>query len=135
MAKCVSSYPKVSFTIINQAIVEDGITEVKSALETMVSQGVNLILTSGGTGFTKTDLTPEATKEVLDRQADSLTSLIQAESLKITPMACLSRGICGVKGRTLIVNMPGKPKAVKEVWGILTNRGILTHALNQLAQD
>jgi len=94
-----------------------------------MSSECNLILTSGGTGFSPRDITPEATLQVIEKRADSLTQLLQQESLKITPMACLSRAVCGVRGNTLIINLPGKPKAVRENWTILMNKNVLLHAL------
>ena len=77
-------------------------------------QGIDLILTTGGTGFSKRDVTPEATADVVERRADNLTFAMIANSLKYTPKAMLSRGIAGICGATLIVNLPGSPKAVRE---------------------
>ena len=74
----------------------------------------DLVVTTGGTGFAPRDVTPEATADVIDRRADGLSELMRLESLKVTPTAALSRGICGIRGQTLIVNLPGSPKAVEE---------------------
>lgn len=76
--------------------------------------GVDLIITTGGTGFSLRDVTPEATLAVVDRLAPGLAEAMRAESLKITPMAMLSRAAAGIRGRTLIINLPGSPKGVKE---------------------
>lgn len=75
---------------------------------------INLILTTGGTGFSLRDVTPEATKNVITREAYGISEAIRYYSLKITPRAMLSRGVSGIRGESLIVNMPGSPKAVKE---------------------
>jgi molybdenum cofactor synthesis domain-containing protein len=92
----------------------------------------NLVFTSGGTGFFTRDVTPEATAEVIEKRADSLIFYVIQESCKIVPSACLSRAVIGMRGQTLIVNLPGKPKAVKENFEILMRKGILVHALSQL---
>lgn len=75
---------------------------------------LNLIVTTGGTGFSKRDVTPEATKNVIEREANGIAEAIRYYSLKITPRAMLSRGVSGIRGETLIINLPGSPKAVKE---------------------
>lgn len=92
----------------------------------------DMILTSGGTGFTERDITPEATLDIIDRKADSMSQYMISEALKYTPMACLSRGVIGMKGKTMIINLPGKPKAVKENLEILMRNGLLLHALAYL---
>jgi molybdenum cofactor synthesis domain-containing protein len=74
----------------------------------------NLIITTGGTGLAPRDVTPEATKDVLEREAPGLAELMRAESLKITPLAALSRAVCGVRGRTLIINLPGSVRGARE---------------------
>lgn len=76
--------------------------------------GVHLILTTGGTGFSKRDVTPEATKSVIEREAPGIAEAIRYNSLQITPKGMLSRGIAGIRGETLIINLPGSPKAVRE---------------------
>lgn len=75
---------------------------------------VNLILTTGGTGFSKRDVTPEATTKVCNKMASGIAEAIRVYSLSITPRAMLSRAVSGIRGNTLIINMPGSPKAVKE---------------------
>jgi len=92
---------------------------------------VNLIVTTGGTGLGPRDNTPEATQRVIEREAPGIAEAIRAESLKATPMAMLSRGVCGVRSGTLIVNLPGSPKAVKETFAIIAP--VLPHALDLLA--
>lgn len=78
--------------------------------------GLDLILTTGGTGFSLRDVTPEATKDVADRMVPGIAEVMRYESLKITPKAMLSRAVSALRKRTLIINMPGSPKAVKECW-------------------
>ncbi len=75
---------------------------------------VDLILVTGGTGFTPTDVTPEATRDVIEKEAPGLAEAMRVASLQITPHAMLSRAVCGIRGRTLIVNLPGSPKGARE---------------------
>lgn len=77
-------------------------------------EDADVILTTGGTGFSKRDVTPEATLEVIERHAPGFVEAIRAESLKITPHAMLSRAVSGIRGQTIIINLPGSPKAVRE---------------------
>lgn len=80
---------------------------------------VDIILTSGGTGFSKRDITPEATLAVVERLAPGIPEAMRMESMKITPKAMLSRAVAGIRGETLIINMPGSPKAVKECFNVI----------------
>ena len=91
---------------------------------------LDLIVTSGGTGLTPTDVTPEATLAVLDYQVPGLAEAMRAEGLKHTPMAMLSRAVVGVRGRTLIVNLPGSPRGVRE--NLAAVLSALPHALEML---
>jgi len=77
-------------------------------------QGLDLVLTTGGTGFSPRDITPEATLDVIERQTPGLTEAMRAESIRITPRGMLSREAAGIRGQTLIINLPGSPKAVRE---------------------
>ena len=76
--------------------------------------GVSMVLTTGGTGFSPRDITPEATLDVVERMTPGIPELMRAESMKITPRGCLSRSAAGIRKRTLIINLPGSPKAAKE---------------------
>jgi len=92
---------------------------------------VNLIITTGGTGLGPRDNTPEATRLIIEREAPGIAEAIRAESLKVTPMAMISRGVCGVRSGELIVNLPGSPKAVKESFAVIAP--VLPHAMDLLA--
>jgi len=89
--------------------------------------GIQLILTTGGTGFSERDVTPEATLLVIHRQAPGLVEAIRAASLSITPYAMLSRAVAGIRNKCLIINLPGNPKAVREALAVLAP--VLPHAL------
>ncbi|MGO8684059.1 MAG: MogA/MoaB family molybdenum cofactor biosynthesis protein, partial [Thermoleophilia bacterium] len=91
---------------------------------------VNLILTTGGTGFTSRDVTPEATRDVIDREAPGLAEAMRLLSLQKTPHAMLSRAVSGLRGRTLIVNMPGSPRACREQFAMI--RAALPHGIEKL---
>ena len=92
---------------------------------------VNLILTTGGTGLAPRDHTPEATRAVIEREAPGLAEAMRAETLRQTPTAMLSRGICGTRSGTLIINLPGAPRAVRECFAVI--RPVLGHAVALLA--
>ena len=93
---------------------------------------VNLIVTTGGTGLAPRDVTPEATRDVIEREAPGLAELMRAESLKITPLAALSRAVCGTRRQTLIVNLPGSPRGARENLQALAR--VLPHAIALLSE-
>ena len=98
-----------------QECVPDESNQVSAKLINWVDEkNINLILTTGGTGFSPRDITPEATKTVIEREAPGLTLAMIKGSLDITPLAMLSRPVCGLRKRSLIINLPGSPKAVQE---------------------
>ena len=102
------------YEIFDYIILPDDREMLSQKMLEYCGAGVDLILTTGGTGFSKRDVTPEATEKVIERRAEGITQAMLYNSLKITPRAMLSRGIAGIRGETLIVNLPGSPKAVKE---------------------
>lgn len=94
------------------------------------SRGLDLVLTTGGTGLAARDVTPEATLSILEKQAPGIAEALRGESMRVTPMAMLSRGVAGTRGMTLIVNLPGSPKAVRECLAVLVP--VLPHAIETL---
>jgi molybdopterin adenylyltransferase len=118
--------------IVEHKVLSDDLDPlVQSLTEYAQRDDVNLIITTGGTGLGPRDNTPEATHQVVEREAPGIAEAIRVESLKATPMAMLSRGVCGVRSGTLIINLPGSPKAVKESFAVIAP--VLSHALDLLA--
>ena len=105
--------------VVASEVVSDDSTAIEEALRRHVDGGVALIFTTGGTGLTADDVTPEATKAVIERDAPGFAEAMRAESLKHTPMGIVSRGVSGIAGQTLIVNFPGNPKAIGELFGVI----------------
>jgi len=118
--------------IVAQKILSDDPEPLADALKEFSDRrNVNLIITTGGTGFSPRDNTPEATLAVIERQAPGLAEAMRMETLKNTPMAMISRGVCGIRAGTLIINLPGSPKAVKESFAVIAP--VLNHAIALLA--
>jgi molybdenum cofactor synthesis domain-containing protein len=119
--------------IAQTAIVPDEVDQIAATLRQFCDDlDLDLVLTTGGTGFAPRDITPEATKAVLQREAPGLVEAMRAASLRVTPHAMLSRALAGIRGRTLIVNLPGSPKAVRE--NLETILPALPHAI-ELIRD
>ena len=117
-----------------KAVIPDEIDLIKATLLQWVEQDqVDLILTTGGTGFAPRDVTPEATRLVIQREAPGLVFAMLKDSLAVTPHAMLSRMVAGIRGRTLIINLPGSPKAVRE--NLVTILPALPHAVELLRDD
>ncbi len=119
--------------IVARDVVADDKGLIEPALRGYVRSGVALVFTTGGTGLTPDDVTPEATRAVIERDAPGFAEALRAESLKHTPMGILSRGVAGTAGRTLIVNLPGSPKAVAQLFPVLAPT--LRHAVATLQRD
>lgn len=117
---------------VARATVPDERERIAAALIEFSGEArVDLILTTGGTGLAPRDVTPEATQQVIDCQAPGFAEAIRNHSLRITPLAMLSRGMSGVRGNTLIINLPGGPKAVEESFAVIAP--VLEHALEVLS--
>lgn len=119
------------FEVRPRRTVPDEAALIGNLLINLIGQGVDLIVTTGGTGFGPRDVTPEATLSVIDREAPGLAELMRAEGRKNTPMAALSRGVVGSRSKTLILNLPGSPKAVEENLNAVLP--VLPHALATLS--
>ena len=130
LEKAIMDY---GWQVVWREVLPDDFDVLQSFLKrsTEASQ-VDILLTTGGTGFGRRDVTPEATIAVIERLAPGLAEAMRAESLKITPHAMLARGVAGIRGRTLIVNLPGSPKAAVEQLAII--KPALPHAV-QLLRD
>jgi molybdopterin adenylyltransferase len=123
---------EIGAEVINKQVLSDDLTPLTDALRNSADrEDVNLIVTTGGTGFGPRDNTPEATLKVIEREAPGLAEAMRFETLKHTPMAMISRGVCGICSGTLIVNLPGSPKAVRESFEVI--KPVLSHAVALLA--
>lgn len=123
---------EVGAAYVARVMVPDERDQIAAALrEYCVEKKVDLVITTGGTGLTSRDVTPEATREVIEREVPGFVEAIRAASLKITPRAMLSRAVSGICGNALIINFPGSPKACEESFAVI--RPVLGHALELLA--
>ena len=118
--------------IVERLIVTDDFENLKKTLFDLTErEDLNLIITTGGTGFSMRDNTPEATRAVIEKEAQGLAEAMRFETLKKTPFAMLSRGVCGIRNGTLIINLPGSPKGVQECFEVI--KPVLQHAVNLLS--
>mgnify|MGYP002065770445 CR=1 FL=1 len=123
-----------NWSVAKQAILPDNGSAIRALLsEWADSAELDVILTTGGTGFSPRDVTPEATRAVIDREAPGLAEAMRAASLKITPHAILSRIVTGIRKRTLIINLPGSPKGAVENLQVVMP--VLPHAIQLLRED
>jgi molybdopterin adenylyltransferase len=119
--------------VIAREVLPDDETTIQDALRRHVNTRVPLIFTTGGTGLTPDDVTPEATRGMIERDAPGFAEAMRAESLRHTPMGILTRGVSGIAGRTLIINFPGNPKAIRELFGVIAPT--LGHAVQTLQRE
>lgn len=116
---------------VERSLVPDERDQIAAELRRLADEtAVNLVLSTGGTGFTSRDVTPEATLDVIDRQAPGFVETMRLLSLQKTPHAMLSRAVSGLRGRTLIINMPGSPRACREQFEMI--RAALPHGVEKL---
>lgn len=120
--------------VAKKGTIPDELTIIRQTLVDWVDSGeMDIILTTGGTGFSSRDVTPEATLSVIERVAPGLAEAMRQASLRVTPHAMLSRAAAGIRGRTLIVNLPGSPKAAVENMDVIVE--VLPHAVQLLRDD
>ena len=120
--------------VVYTALVPDESGDIRRELIKCADElGVSLVLTTGGTGFSPRDITPEATKAVIERETPGIPEAMRAASMRITPRGCLSRSAAGIRGRTLIVNLPGSEKAARE--NVLAVMEALLHGLDMLRSE
>jgi molybdenum cofactor synthesis domain-containing protein len=118
--------------VVLKEVVADDLEPLAERLRALAERDdVNLVVTTGGTGLSPRDNTPEATRSVIEREVPGLAEAMRAETLRQTPTAMLSRGLCGVRSGALIVNLPGSPKGVRECFAVI--RPVLAHAVGLLA--
>lgn len=130
----INEIQKAGWQVMRQSIIPDDILSIRDELMDYTSQGdLDIILTTGGTGFSPRDVTPEATLAVIDRPAPGLAEAMRVESLKITPHAMLSRAVAGIRKNSLIINLPGSPKGAVENFKVI--QAVLPHAVQLLRQD
>lgn len=122
------------YEVIHTAIVPDEMEQIKAELISCTDEKkITLILTTGGTGFSPRDITPEATMAVIERPTPGIPEAMRAESMRITPKGCLSRGAAGIRGRSLIINLPGSKKASQE--NLLAVIDAVEHGLEMLCGE
>lgn len=122
---------RLNWQITREDTVHDDVHEISAKLVQWSDEAINLILTTGGTGFAIRDVTPEATLQVIHRTAPGLAEAMRYESLRVTKHAMLSRAVAGIRASTLIINLPGSPRAVKENLEVILP--VLPHALELLS--
>jgi len=118
---------------VERRVVADDATQIADAIRALADGGARLVLTTGGTGFAPRDVTPEATRTVIDREAPGLAEAIRADAIARTPHALLSRGVAGLLGSTLVVNLPGSPGGCRDGFDVV--RPALHHGLELAAGD
>ena len=129
----VAAVQAQGWQVVSTMILPDDLAQISEQLTRWADSGkIDIVLTTGGTGFSPRDITPEATNTVIHRPAPGLAEAMRNASLKITPHAMLSRGVAGIRQRTLIVNLPGSPRAALENLSVILP--VLPHAVQLLAE-
>ena len=119
-------------SVVAREVVSDELEPLTSKLRELADrEDVNLLVTTGGTGLSPRDNTPEATRAVVEREVPGISEAMRAETLRLTPTAMLSRAVCGVRSGALVVNLPGSPKGVRECFAVI--RPVLAHAVAVIA--
>ena len=122
------------YMVTEVIIVPDEVDIISETIKKMVDeQNIDLVVTTGGTGLGKRDVTPEATKTVIEKDLPGFAEVMRAKSFRITPHSIISRGICGTRSESIIINLPGSPKAAAECLSFVMNA--LPHALSKLKGD
>jgi len=122
----------IGIEVVAKRLVPDEHDEIAAAIVELAKQA-NLVLTSGGTGLAPRDVTPEATRSVIDREAPGIAEAMRSETARLQPLAWLSRAVAGTRGNTLVINLPGNPKAVRECLDVIGP--MLGHALKLSSGD
>jgi molybdopterin adenylyltransferase len=119
--------------VVAQDLLADDVAAIEAWLRAQLASGTELLLTTGGTGLTPDDVTPEATRAVIDREVPGLAEAMRAASLQYTPMSMLSRAVAGTAGGSLIINFPGSPKAIAQLFPVV--EPVLKHAVATLHRE
>ena len=123
---------RAGLEVVHDVVPDDRAT-IAERIRRFADRGARFVFTTGGTGLTPDDVTPEATRDVIEREAPGYAESIRADSRGHTPLGILSRGVSGVRGGTLIVNFPGNPKAIAQSWPVV--EPTLKHAAETLGRD
>ena len=130
--KLVELLQKLGAKINVRQVITDDLIQLRETIYALTErEDINLIITTGGTGFSPRDNTPEATRAVIEREAPGMAEAMRRETASKHPMAMLSRGVCGIRGNTLIINLPGSPKGVEECLEVI--RPVLRHAIDLIS--
>ena len=132
-AECVRMLEGVGIPVVATRIIPDERLEIERTLIALAAQGLDLVVTTGGTGVSPRDVTPEATLAVIDRTLPGMAEAMRLASLAVTPHAMLSRAVAGLRNRTLIINLPGSPRGVRENLAVVLPA--LRHALEKIRGD
>jgi molybdopterin adenylyltransferase len=119
--------------VVAMEVIPDDFALIEDRLRHFVDAGVDLVFTTGGTGMTPNDITPEATKAVIERDAPGFAETMRAEGLKHTPLGILTRGVSGIARQTLIINFPGSPKSIDQLFPVIAPT--LKHVVRTLSGD